>query len=323
MSPSIPVISVEREVRREIMNTDIYIKILSHPEEQQLLKAHLEEIFVFFRDFERRFSRFRTDSELSQFNQGRGGRVSSDLFSILKRAQEYCTQTAGIFDPAILPTLERVGYPHSSTANTEELPKRQSILELIFDPARSSITKPESLKIDLGGIGKGYAVDQASQKLRACGHQNFVVDAGGDIFASGINQEASYPYWAFDIENPHQPDQSVATVLLSNEAIATSGRNRRTWTKNGSVKHHLIDPATLDSASMNLMTVSVITPNTTSADIWAKTFFILGVDQGLPLAEQMGIPTLFITHDHKMITSSTWQQKIWQPTSQPTSNQVH
>lgn len=322
MNPDTPVRSVEREVRREIMNTDIYVKIVGRPEEQKLLTVHLEEIFLFFRDFEQRFSRFRNNSELSQFNQSGGGIVSSDLFSILQRAQTYCTQTAGIFDPAILPALESIGYPSTSSTETITRSSKHSILELVFDPIRSSVTKPESLKIDLGGIGKGYAVDMATKRLRTWGHRDFVVDAGGDIFASGINREDQYPYWAFDIENPFEPDQSVTTVLLSNEAIATSGRNRRTWTKNNITKHHLIDPATLDSASMELMTVSVIAPDTTSADVWAKTFFILGLDQGLALAEQMTLPALFITHNQQVISSSTWQQKTWLPTSQPTLKQV-
>lgn len=316
MSPETSLVSVEREVRQDIMNTDVYVKILGHQENKKALEAHLDEVFLYFRDFERRFSRFREESELSRFNQGQGGEVSLEFFSLLETARDYSLETDGIFDPAILPALETAGYTNAQTIPTRENPIQRRIQELSFDRKNQRITKPQSLKIDLGGIGKGYCVDMVSQKLHQWGYKDFVVDAGGDIYASGVNQEEGYPFWAFDIENPQEKDQSIATVLLSNEAVATSGRNRRTWMKDGIPKHHLINPLTQDSAHSDLITVSVIAPKTTPADVWAKTFFILGLSQGLAMAEKKDVPALFVTSTGEQFFSSLWSQKVWQPTSQ-------
>lgn len=316
MSPKIPLVSVEREVERDIMNTDVYVKILGHQENQKTLETHLDEVFLYFRDFERRFSRFREESELSQFNQSQGGRVSQDLFSLLETARDYSQETNGVFDPAILPALEMAGYANTHTAPVAGNSLRHSIQELSFDHKKQRVTKPESLKIDLGGIGKGYCVDMVSHKLHHWGYKDFVVDAGGDIYAGGVNQEEAYPFWAFDIENPLRQEQSIATILLSNEAVATSGRNRRAWVKDGISKHHLIDPMTQDSANSDLMTVSVIAPKAATADVWAKTFFILGLSHGLAMAEKKRLPALFVTSKGEQVSSSFWSKKVWQPTSQ-------
>lgn len=316
MNPKDSLVSVEREVQRDIMNTDVYVKILSHQENKKTLETHLDEIFFYFRDFECRFSRFREGSELSQFNRGQGGRVSRDLFSLLETAKDYSLETDGIFDPAILPALEMAGYANAHTASIEKHSTRHSIQELSFNQKNQRISKPESLKIDLGGIGKGYCVDTVSQKLHRWGYEDFVVDAGGDIYASGVNQEEGYPFWAFDIENPFEKEQSIATILLCDEAVATSGRNRRAWIKDGISKHHLIDPITQDSAHSDLMTVSVIAPKVAMADVWAKTLFILGLSRGLAMAEKKRLPALFVTSEGEQVPSSLWLKKVWQPAGQ-------
>lgn len=314
LNPSLT--NVEREIRQEIMKTDIFIRILGLREEQSELQAHLDRAFELFRLFERRFTRFKKESELSQFNEGQGGKVSPALWDILTVAKTYSTLTQGVFDPAILPALEFVGY-RGAFRSPSSSAHHHGINELVFDKEHATITKPASLRIDLGGIGKGYCVDQVSRELRQWGHVNFVVDAGGDIYASGMNVEEGYPYWVLDIEDPHNPSASVATVVLNNEAIATSGRNRRTWTKQGQVKHHIIDPTTQDSASNELMTVSVIAPTTTAADVWAKTLFILGLEKGLERAREQGLAALFIDTQGQCFTSPLWATKLWSVAPQP------
>lgn len=317
MNPDPSLTSVEREIRQEIMKTDIFIRILGPREEQPKLQAHLDQAFELFRQFERRFTRFKKESELSQFNEGQGGKVSPALWDILTVAKTYSTLTQGVFDPAILPALESVGYRGASDAKGSISLERHSISELVFDEEHATITKPASLRIDLGGIGKGYCVDQVSRELRQWGHVNFVIDAGGDIYVSGMNVEEGYPYWVLEVEDPHNPSASVATVVLNDEAIATSGRNRRTWTKEGRVKHHIINPTTQDSASNELMTVSVIAPTTTAADIWAKTLFILGLEKGLERAKEQGLAALFIDTQGQCFASSLWAMKLWSVASQP------
>lgn len=322
MKPDTSCISVEREICQEIMHTDVFIKIIGEKGEMHRLKALLDESFQFFRDFEQRFSRFRETSELTQFNKSQGGKVSPDLFALLHIAKKYSLLTQGIFDPAILPALESAGYGKNLMSEDTHLLPSHSIQELEFDATHTRITKPRSLKIDLGGIGKGYCVDMVSQRLRSHGCVDFVVDAGGDIFASGVNREEGYPYWAFDIEDPFDVSHSCATILLTNEAVATSGRNRRTWIKDGLTKHHLIHPVTRDSANSSFMTVSVIAPTTTAADVWAKTLFLLD-SEGLQRAHTQSLPALFITTTGAQHSSPLWDTKTWPSASPHLQKMIH
>lgn len=300
--------SVEREVKQEIMKTDVFVKILGSADQTKKLQSDLDHVFDLFREFERRFSRFRDDSELTEFNRGTGGRVSAELFALLETCERYHRETGGIFDPAVLPALERIGY---SGASLTELTENVGWGLLMLDRTTLTAQKPRGLAIDLGGIGKGAIVDQTAAWLRARGYTDFVIDAGGDIYAAGVNREAGYPYWAFDIEHPTNREQSLATILLSDEAVATSGRNRRTWIKDGKREHHLIDPRTGEHAAETLLTVSVIAPSVTAADIWAKTSFILGEALALPLIEAQGLGALLAATDGHITASSLWQRKTW------------
>lgn len=311
MNPNAATItSVEREISQEIMKTDIFIKILQVGGERSRMLHALDEAFDSFRRFEARFSRFRPTSELTVFNQGTGGLVSSQLFALLSTCATYYHATDGIFDPTVLPTLEDLGYPGASTGERTSA-SSLGFDQVILDPATQSAKKPRDVKLDLGGIGKGYAVDMVTQELYTFGYTNFLVDAGGDIYAAGTNEEAGYPFWAIDVENPAQPRQSLATVLLRDEAIATSGRNRRTWLHEGQMVHHLIDPRRAKSVETSLLTVSTIAPTTTEADVRAKTLFILGPEQGFALAQAQNWPALFVTTTQHLLATDSWGAKIW------------
>lgn len=308
--------SVEREIAGEIMKTDVFVNVVSDTKGETEMERDIEESFRIFREFDVRFSRFRPESELSSFNAGQGGCISSELFTLLSRASEWFRETDGVFDPSILPVLESEGYAGSFgeagfgiPSGVAEKGSTNRFDSLSFDKPASSVRKPTDLRIDLGGIGKGYAVDRVVGFLHE-NYEHFFVYAGGDIFASGRNAVEGYHFWAVDVEN--SVDGSIAaTLLLSDRAVATSGTDRRRWEADGKEKHHLIDPKTGRSAETDLVSVSVIGKTVEEAEVWSKTLCILGSDRGAKVARGRGIPSIFIRKDGRIIANEAITEFLW------------
>ncbi|MDO8565867.1 MAG: FAD:protein FMN transferase [Candidatus Moranbacteria bacterium] len=298
----------EHEEKGTIMKTDVFIRLTSDAYSRHEMVRDIDRGFQMFRAFAKRFSRFEKESELSRFNASEGGKVSAELFSLLKECARFCTLTDSIFDPGILPVLEKIGY--RGTTVSEASTTRESFTQLIFDEGSQTIHKPKNLLIDLGGIGKGYIVDQVADELSKK-YVHGIVDAGGDMRILGRNREQNLDYWAIDVENPFDASQPLAVLLLSECAVATSGTNRRKWRHAGREYHHLIDPKRETSAQMGVVQVTVITKRAVEADVFAKTLLILGLERGQRFAEEKNIPALFVTDDKRIIRNALFQKYEW------------
>lgn len=308
--------SVERRVPGEIMKTDIFVKVVSRHHDASRMEADVETALGMFREFESRFSRFRPDSELSVLNAGSGMDVSPELFSLLERSAGWFRETGGVFDPSVLPSLEAEGYGSSfgsegfGAAHIGEGGAQRSRLdEVTLGPGRS-VRKPPSLRIDLGGIGKGYIVDRVAEFL-ARTYEHVFVDAGGDIRTYGVDAGAGYDFWAVDVGDPSGAEDSLATLLLRDRAVATSGTYRRRWTVSGSERHHLIDPKTGHSAETDLAAVTVVAESAEQAEVFSKTLCILGLERGRHYAETNRLPALFVTRDGHTIYTGPMTPYIW------------
>lgn len=303
-----PWLSLRETVEKEIMNTDVLCEVLFLPGQEPLAHADIEAALNMMRSFETRYSRFKTGNDLWKLNTTNSLQLTPEFFHILETAQKFHHETQGLFDPSILPLLEKEGYP--SQPYHDRLVREHKFSELLLDKETLVASKPASLLIDLGGIGKGYIVDQVVDFLKQH-FDNFLVDAGGDIFAKGSNKKESYPYWAIEVEHPLLDQSTDILLLLTDMAVATSGRNRRNWKKNGQEKHHLIHPDTEQSSQSDLLSVTVVAPSTVEADIWAKTLFLLGSDKAEMLAEQKKIPAIFIKNSGQVISNPFISSYVW------------
>lgn len=254
------------------MNADIMVTASSGDEQ-----TIAEQVAATFDEAERRFSRFREDSELSRLNRARGPVVvSGELFGALSRARAYVELTDGLFDPGIGGALTALGYDRSFTPGAldrykaKRPPRAGRFLDVKLDPETRTVERPEHVQIDLGGMIKGSTVDAATRHLCAAG----AIDAGGDAAMRG--QSPTGDEWLVEIEDPARPSRSIATIAVLNGAVATSSANRRFWRVGGSVAHHLIDPRTQASAVTDLLQATVIAPCAELADVLAKTAFLLG-----------------------------------------------
>jgi thiamine biosynthesis lipoprotein len=308
---------ISKEVKKEIMATDIFVGVIEKSSKKNLAEKDLDLSFEMFREFGSNFSRFIENNELWKFNLSHGNvKVSDDLYEMLDLSMRYHKKTNGIFDISVPPHLLKEGYVKSSTEGylgattvTDKKYENLSSLDLLKD---KHVKKPKNLTVDLGGIGKGFIIEKVAKSLSAK-YENFIIDAGGDIYCRGKDVANHNQYWALDVENPIDRKSSVDIIMLNNMAVATSGINRRNWVLDKMKKNHLIDPGTKKSVSNNLISVTTISSSIIEADIMAKTLLIMGLEQGLQYSENNNIASLFIKDSKEIVRSSIMEGYVWKP----------
>lgn len=232
------------------------------------------------RDFaaaERRFSRFRGDSEIAALNRAEGpARVSAALFAALQRARGYHALSDGLFDPCVGGALAALGYDRSFAPGALDReaasppPPAATMAEVELDARSLTVTLPRGARLDLGGMIKGFTADRASRRLPATG----AVDAGGDAVVRGAGPDGEG--WLVDVEDPRDPRAVLLTLRARDRAVATSAPNRRRWRVGGREQHHLVDPRTGRPATTDLLQVTALAPAAELAEVIAKAAFFLG-----------------------------------------------
>ena len=293
------------------MNTQIYTWLYSNiPNSGEVLL----DIQASFDSAENRLSRFRPHSELSQLNRTTEFefQASPTLFSVMQTALWAATATDGLFDPTILKNLEIAGYNCSFDAITRQKlnfspnaakasPQLKQFEQIHLHRGAYTISKPPVLKIDLGGIGKGWTVDRAADRLVGLGP--FLVNAGGDLYAYGAPPNAST--WMIDIPHPENASQIITALHIRDCAVATSSITRRQWLQGETMNHHLIDPRTGKPADTDLLSVTVIAQRAAIAEVFAKVALILGARAGVRYLESVPhVEGLLITNDNRVLGTS-------------------
>jgi FAD:protein FMN transferase len=242
---------------------------------------------------ETRFTRFSDTSELADVNRsaGRWIHISQEMFDLLSQASGLANQTHGLFDPAILPELIREGYDRSiemirNIKNTQALPasnhrtripSEPQIHHFHFDQMElrdRAVLLPPGMKIDLGGIAKGWIAEQAAYRLAAFS-DGVAVDIGGDIFFLG--EPDNGPMWQVAIEDPLDPAFDLAVLhLMGPIAVATSSIVKRQWIQSKVTHHHIIDPRNGQSADTDWLCTTAITPHGAQSEAFAKALLIAG-----------------------------------------------
>ena len=278
--------------------------------EAEQVEAGFKAVRAFIAASEARFTRFSEDSELSQLNRTAGGWfiASNDLFEVVQLARRLMDQTCGLFDPSIMGALQRAGYDRSideiraagaraSAAAPESwaTERPQAFTGVTFKPEWHAIHLPAGTQIDLGGIAKGWIAEQAAIILgryaSAC-----AVSAGGDLFVYGLPQGDGF--WPIALEDPRDPDKTVAVLQVRDGGLATSSITLRRWVQDGRERHHIIDPRTGEPAVTDWLSVTVVAPHTATAEAFAKAILIAGTAQAQALADRVaGIEFIGIKQD--------------------------
>ena len=262
------------------MNTDVLVAA-----QGSLAKDGMQAARGAIEAGERRFSRFQQESELSQLNcsAGQWFNASPQMMDVLQKVRKFFNVTNELFDPAVLPDLIRAGYDRSMDEIRGEnsiVPSIASIRkpkadfrEMELDLNSSRVRLPKDMQLDFGGIAKGWIVDQAvtllSRYSDAC-----AVNAGGDMRFVGHSPIGLG--WPVELEDPRDPSQSIARLIVTNGAVATSSVTKRTWKQGEVNRHHLIDPRTGEPAQSDWLCATVIADDTVTAEVYAKALLIGG-----------------------------------------------
>ncbi len=244
-----------------------------------------------FHRLEALLSRFRPDSELAALNRCGTLCAGPDLAAVVELALEARERTGGRFDPTVHDALVAAGYDRTFEEIAPEgdaSPSRSRCGgRATVDPFTRRIDLEPGIRLDLGGIAKGYAVDRACAILAGAGR--CLVNAGGDLAAQGR--------WPVGVETPG----GRLTLELDGGALATSGRDRRRWLRGGEERHHLIDPATGEPAASDLLRVTVFADTAVEAEVLAKALFLAGADAASAEAERRAIPSVLVTEDGRSV----------------------
>lgn len=279
-----------------IMGTLVRVELAHENDEsgRAAIAAAMEEM----RRIDRLMSPYREDSELSRVNREAAGKpvpIGQDMVEVIDRARKFSEMTNGAFDI----TFASVGYLYDYAG--KRLPSDKEIRQRLpainyrhinLDRARRTLhfARP-GVRIDLGGIAKGYAVDNAIAILRARGVTHALVTAGGDSRLLG--DRAGRP-WRIGIRDPRNRDGTVTVLPLVNAAISTSGDYERYFERDGVRHHHILNPRTGKSAT-GMRSVSIVGPDAMTTDGLSTSVFVMGMERGLRLVESLpGIEAVLI-----------------------------
>lgn len=239
---------------------------------------------------DRLMSTYKPDSEISQVNRDAAEkpvRISAELLDLLARGIEMSRLTGGAFDI----TYASIGQLYDYRAGVR--PDEQQIaaalpaidyrfVELDLDECTVFFSR-HGVRIDLGGIAKGYAVERGVGILRAQGIEHGLISAGGDSRILGDRRGAP---WIVGVRDPRNSDRVIARLPLIDEAISTSGDYERFFEEDGVRYHHIISPATGHSVS-EVRSVTIIGPDATMTDGLATSVFVMGLEDGLRLIDSL------------------------------------
>lgn len=293
-------------VRRELraMNSDITL-ICCQPDAAR----RLDRADRWLKAFEARFSRFQLLSELSRLNESTGSpfHASPALFRVVGVALEFARRSNGLFDPTILRRLEAAGYDRSFEliphAGVRERPRTAghglSWRAVRLDATARTITLPAGAGLDLGGIGKGWAVDRLAAMLGSpC-----LVNGGGDVYVAG--RPPAEAAWLVGVADPFRPEQDLFVLTAEDRGVATSSSLRRRWQLGDATLHHLIDPRTGRPSASDAVQVTAVAPSTVLADYHAKVALLLGVEDGREYLErEPEVDGLIVRSDGRAFESS-------------------
>lgn len=262
-----------------------------------------EAVLDYVKVFEESFSRFLPNSETNAFRVSGAGdyKISKEFAVLLTKADQLRKLTDGVYDPAVGGLLEHAGYDAKysmrPTDRTEEfvLPR--------WSISGETLTVDGPTPLDLGGIGKGYCIDQVSQIFKNFGHKHFLVDGGGDMYGTIKSDGAP---WKVAIQYPGKPEMAAGTVNLTNQGVAVSDSFRRRWGK----WHHLVNPKLKKSVELVVGAVAVA-GNAWDSDCMTSALFFSTSDKYPDVSKFYNGSYLVFQNDGMVNVSANWKGELF------------
>lgn len=265
-------------------------------------------------ELHRRFSVFEPESDVSKINRQAGIKpvhVHKDTIFVLSRAQSYARETRGAFDvtAGAASRIWREAVRFRRLPPETEIEKCRSLsgiggLELLEKEETAFLCR-KGLQIDLGGIAKGYAADEAKKILEEYEIHNAVINFGGTVVSSGEKRRIG-------IQNPFQKNgEWMAELVVDDEAVVTSGFYERGFVLNNKRYHHIVDPRTGKPSTSGLLSVTLVGQSAMELDALATGVCVLGEKSGLPVLEERGIEAVFVNDDGEVKITPGLQSRFF------------
>jgi thiamine biosynthesis lipoprotein len=292
---------------REVMGT--FAHVVAVAADSSTAKGCIEAAFAEIEKIDKLMSDYKSNSEISELNRDgfrRAVKVSKSTYEVLQRSIEFSKLSGGAFDVTVGPLVDlwHSAEDANSLPTDAELQQARSRVgydKLILDANEMSVRfAVEGMRVDLGGIAKGYAIDKAVEAMQKGGAVGGMVDIGGEIQCFGLPQ-AGRSKWRIGLQNPNEAEDGfdagtpLLVLNLTDTAVATSGNYRRFVTIGGKRYSHIVDPES-GYSSESLASVTIICSSSTEADALATAVTVMGKEKGLALIKTIpGTEAVLIT----------------------------
>jgi len=301
------------------MGTTYHIKVVARPGvDGKALKKRIDRRLE---QINKSMSTFQPDSEISRFNRLQSVdtefEISTDFLTVMLAADAVYGLTDGAWDGTVNPLVNLWGFGRSG--RIEKVPTPRAVSEALenvgFDQieisAKGFLRKRRAgVTVDLASIAKGYGVDQVAQVIESADMKNYLVEIGGEVYASGLRPDGEK--WRIGINQPVKNGAANAVykaLEMENQAMATSGDYRNFEVIQGRAYSHVIDPHTGYPANHGVVSASVVAPNCTLADGLATAMMVMGPGKGISLLNRLeGVEGLIIVQKPDGTLENHWSE---------------
>ena len=257
----------------------------------------------------------KDDSEIARINTEGSLKVSPETGNLIDKALSVYKETDGAFDITIYPLMEEWGfttqeYSVPSPEKIRQLLKKVDAGSLVYDPDTGNLTLPEGVRIDLGGIAKGYTSAHIMEIFDKYDIVSGLVSLGGNVQAYHRKPDGSN--WRVGVENPDPAAGQLSTsdyvgvLELEDKAAITSGGYERYFEKDGKIYHHILDPSTGYPADQGLISVTIVSDDGCLADCLSTSLFVMGLDKSLEYwrKHQDDFDAIFVDREGRIFVTS-------------------
>lgn len=290
------------------MGTYNEIIVLSNSEEEA--NKTFELIINRINELEKTVSYTKEESEVTKLNSGEKINLSHDTNYLIENSFEYFNKTNGVFNVGMGSVInlweiahEKEVPPHTSDINY--LMNYTDMNEfLILENNKGSIID-NNFNIHLGGIAKGYAVDESKSIIIESDIENAIINFGGDLYVLGTNK-LNESYWNIGIQSPIiGENKAIASVEVKDRSIVSSGTYERFFIYDENLYHHIIDPITGFPTTNNLTSVSILTSNAMDADVYSTSVLIMGLEEGIDFIIENNLEGILIDDEKNIYISES------------------
>lgn len=274
----------------------------------------IDKAFERINEIEKKMTSKADSSEVISINEMAGQdfcNVSPDTLFVIKKGLYYSRLSGGKFDITVGPLVKLwgIGTEHARVPTADEIAETLPLVDYkqveLNEEDNSVFLKEHGMSIDLGGIAKGYAADEAAKVLRQNGVKHGTANLGGNIIVLGAKPDGKP--WKIGIQNPFFKTRGsiMATVEVIDKTLVTSGPYERYLEKDGNIYHHILDTHSGIPVENDLMSVTIISENSIDADALSTAVFAMGLKEGMSFIEgKENLDAIFITKDYRVYITS-------------------